>query len=272
MSHGQLSYIINDHLGTPKEVVGGDGSLLWSTDHDTWGTLRSRSGKAAAQIETGDYWTEPTSIEGNTAKAYAPDPDTFFCPIRFQGQWEDAETALYYNRARYYDPISIGYFSPDPIGLHGGTHSHGYVPYPTVWIDPDGYMGVYWFAVRQPDGRCYVGKGDTDRYATSQDYRSGGNAGCCVGRHFDMTDAARAAGMDAGPFSLLVEHVFLNPEFADLGFPGAGPVGGDYYNAQVSSRSLWGRATDAQRNAAIGQAQGILDDFGDEMRAMGCLN
>ncbi|GAA4027321.1 hypothetical protein GCM10022409_09090 [Hymenobacter glaciei] len=26
------------------------------------------------------------------------------CPFRYQGQYEDTETGLYYNRFRYYDP------------------------------------------------------------------------------------------------------------------------------------------------------------------------
>lgn len=39
------------------------------------------------------------------------------CPIRFQGQWEDAESGLYYNRFRYYEPLAGQYASPDPIGL-----------------------------------------------------------------------------------------------------------------------------------------------------------
>jgi hypothetical protein len=29
------------------------------------------------------------------------------CPFRYQGQYEDAETGLYYNRFRYYSPVII---------------------------------------------------------------------------------------------------------------------------------------------------------------------
>jgi RHS repeat-associated protein len=43
------------------------------------------------------------------------------CPFRYQGQYEDAETGLYYNRFRYYDPDSGNYISQDPIGLEGET-------------------------------------------------------------------------------------------------------------------------------------------------------
>ncbi|WP_027392905.1 RHS repeat-associated core domain-containing protein [Aquimarina latercula] len=42
------------------------------------------------------------------------------CPFRYQGQYEDVETGLYYNRMRYYDCNTGTYISQDPIGLDGG--------------------------------------------------------------------------------------------------------------------------------------------------------
>ena len=59
-------------------------------------------------------------------------------PIRFQGQYHDAETGLYYNRFRYYAPDEGCYVQQDPIGLLGGTNIGSYVRSPTVWIDPLG--------------------------------------------------------------------------------------------------------------------------------------
>lgn len=56
----------------------------------------------------------------------------FRCPIRFQGQWEDEETGLYYNRFRYYDPLAAQYVSTDPIRLDGGLRPHAYVGKPTT--------------------------------------------------------------------------------------------------------------------------------------------
>ena len=41
-------------------------------------------------------------------------------PIRFQGQYHDEESGLYYNRYRYYAPKLGRYVSQDPIGLLGG--------------------------------------------------------------------------------------------------------------------------------------------------------
>ena len=62
-------------------------------------------------------------------------------PIRFQGQWQDEETGLYYNRYRYYDPKQGRYITQDPIGLAGGFNSYAYVANPTGWVDPLGLRG-----------------------------------------------------------------------------------------------------------------------------------
>ena len=50
----------------------------------------------------------------------------------------DAESGLYYNRYRYYDPEATQYLSPDPIGLGGGIRPQGYVADPNGWVDPLG--------------------------------------------------------------------------------------------------------------------------------------
>ena len=68
--------ILTDHLGTPNAMLDERGELTWSAEIGAWGDLRS--------------------VEG----------DRFACPFRWPGQYEDAETGLYYNRFRYYDPDS----------------------------------------------------------------------------------------------------------------------------------------------------------------------
>ena len=49
------------------------------------------------------------------------------CDLRYPGQLYDAESGLYYNRYRYYDPELGQYLSSDPIGLAGGIRPQGYV-------------------------------------------------------------------------------------------------------------------------------------------------
>lgn len=123
----QLAYVVTDQLGTPRELVAPDGSILWRTHHAVWGAR------------------------------LAGDPGTT-CPIRFQGQYEDPETGLYYNRFRYYDPTTALYLSPDPIGLLGGLQPHAYVHNPTTWIDPYGLAGC----PKQAQNKVRKGQGPRD--------------------------------------------------------------------------------------------------------------
>lgn len=59
--------------------------------------------------------------------------------FKYQGQYEDAETGLYYNRFRYYDPSTGGYISQDLIGLAGNNPTlYGYVFDSNIEIDPFG--------------------------------------------------------------------------------------------------------------------------------------
>ena len=110
----RLDYVVTDHLGTPREVFSEDGAALrWSAAFTLWGGRRAhlagRNGRDGPERFEDDLDAEPES------KA----PDAAFCPIRFQGQWEDAESGLHDNRFRYYDPQAGSYLSPDPIGLNG---------------------------------------------------------------------------------------------------------------------------------------------------------
>ncbi|WP_318393283.1 RHS repeat-associated core domain-containing protein, partial [Enterobacter sp.] len=60
--------------------------------------------------------------------------------IRLPGQQYDAETGLYYNRHRYYDPAQGRYITQDPIGLEGGINAYAYPLNPVINIDP---LGLY---------------------------------------------------------------------------------------------------------------------------------
>ena len=74
-----------------------------------------------------------------------------FIPFRFQGQYEDEETGLYYNRFRYYSPDDGCYTQQDPIGLAGGNPTiYGYVLNSNIYIDPFG------LATRPNNGMYHV--------------------------------------------------------------------------------------------------------------------
>jgi RHS repeat-associated protein len=58
-------------------------------------------------------------------------------PLRYTGREFDSETALYYYRARYYDPSTGRFLSEDPIGFEGDTNFYRYVfNDPIVESDP----------------------------------------------------------------------------------------------------------------------------------------
>ncbi len=62
--------------------------------------------------------------------------DIDFIPFRFQGQYQDMETGLYYNRFRYYAPEEGMYVSQDPIGLKSGELKiHSFVNDPNIFVD-----------------------------------------------------------------------------------------------------------------------------------------
>lgn len=109
--------IVTDHHGTPKELCDTKGNCVWQAEHELWGKAE---------------------ITAKKSDNYQPLVD---CNLRFQNQWEDEETGLYYNLNRYYDPDSGQYLSTDPIGLEGGLRTHGYVHDPMQWVDPVGLAG-----------------------------------------------------------------------------------------------------------------------------------
>ncbi|MBD8094643.1 RHS domain-containing protein, partial [Pseudomonas fluorescens] len=97
-----------DHLGTPQELTNPEGEIVWSAHYRAYGEI--------ARLDV-------RKIDN---------------PLRFQGQYFDAESGLHYNRHRYYNPDIGRYLTPDPVKLAGGINAYQYVPNPTGWVDPLG--------------------------------------------------------------------------------------------------------------------------------------
>ncbi|MGV6809102.1 MAG: RHS repeat-associated core domain-containing protein [bacterium] len=108
IEQNQFYSIINDHLGTPQELINIYGDIVWQAYYNAWGDIHEQ---------------------------YHNKVD---CPIRFQGQWADDESNLYYNRFRYYDPNNGHYISQDIIGILGQYNIYSYSINPILWIDPLG--------------------------------------------------------------------------------------------------------------------------------------
>ncbi|RZK34721.1 MAG: hypothetical protein EOO61_13110 [Hymenobacter sp.] len=112
----RIDYYSCDHLGTPRELLNETGYLVWSQRFNAWG----RAINSAQQGIIGSVVSKASQ------------------PLRFQGQYEDSETGLSYNRYRYYDPDDGRYLIQDPIGLLAGLNSYSYSANPTGWNDPLG--------------------------------------------------------------------------------------------------------------------------------------
>ncbi|MDE6231916.1 MAG: AHH domain-containing protein, partial [Lachnospiraceae bacterium] len=112
--------IISDYLGTPVEAYDRDGKKVWERELDIYGRVKS----------------DRKDIYGRVEKDVG---EKCFIPFRFQGQYEDEETGLYYNRFRYYSPEDGCYTQQDPIGLEGRNLTlYGYVNDSNICIDPFG--------------------------------------------------------------------------------------------------------------------------------------
>ncbi len=125
--------IITDHLGTPAAMYDAAGAEVWSATIDAYGDLRNLTGHREA------------------------------CPFRWPGQYDDAETGLYYNRFRYYDPAAGAYVSQDLKRLRGGHRLHAYPTDPLTWVDPFALEGC---GTEEEGDLALVRRGESKESAT----------------------------------------------------------------------------------------------------------
>lgn len=144
--------IVTDYLGTPIQMYDEQGEKTWDCTLDVYGKV--------------------ANFEGSSLKE---------CPFRYQGQYEDEETGLYYNRFRYYEPKVGSYLSQDPFKLLGNNPTfYGYVFDTNNWLDPfgldvyelkaasDGWYPVYENGSTDPVAYTKLKKGDTYKIGESQ--------------------------------------------------------------------------------------------------------
>jgi RHS repeat-associated protein len=106
---GKLLWLLTDHLGTVRDLVDSSGTVVNHITYDSFGNVVAQS---------------------------HPEFSTRFL---FAGREFDAQTGLYYDRARYYDPRLGRFLSEDPTGFAAGPNLYRYVHNnPVSRIDPRG--------------------------------------------------------------------------------------------------------------------------------------
>jgi len=106
-----LFFLHTDGRGAPQAVTDQDRSIVWRASTEAYG---------AAQVE---------SLPGSN----------FSLNLRASNQYADAETGWHYNLARYFDPVTGRYLSPDPIGQKGGVNVYAFAAgNPLANVDPLG--------------------------------------------------------------------------------------------------------------------------------------
>ncbi|MCL9667290.1 RHS repeat-associated core domain-containing protein [Rosenbergiella epipactidis] len=109
----KVAWLIADNTGTPLLALNDQGNTVWKGTRDPFAAVVPH---AESQITVN---------------------------LRYAGQYADAETGLYYNGFRYYDPLTGRYLQPDPLGLSGGLNSYTYaLNNPLSYIDPEGQFPI----------------------------------------------------------------------------------------------------------------------------------
>jgi RHS repeat-associated protein len=116
----KVYYLEVDSLNTPRVARDQNGNIVWTWYSDSFGSIQPNQ--------------DPDGNGVNTV-----------INLRFAGQYFDAETGLFYNGNRYYDPKSGRYLQSDPIGLVGGLNTFAYsLNNPLRYTDPQGcYVSRY---------------------------------------------------------------------------------------------------------------------------------
>lgn len=128
-------YFVQDHLGSTRALTDASGNVVESEQYDSFG-----------------------DGAGSTLTRYG-----------YTGRERDADTGLYYYRARWYDPQAGRFLSEDPIGFDGGINLYAYVENnPLNNSDPEGLAPKdRWYGYNNRDfhnwfHRCWKERGDPD--------------------------------------------------------------------------------------------------------------
>jgi RHS repeat-associated protein len=114
-------------IDNPLATVSGGAAAYYLTDH--LGSIVQTTNAAAQVTATRRYDLFGNLLVGGATSGYA-----------FTGREWDAETGLYYYRARYYEPALGRFISADSAGFVDGPNLYAYVlNTPTKYVDPSGH-------------------------------------------------------------------------------------------------------------------------------------
>jgi RHS repeat-associated protein len=121
---GKAYFYVHDHLRAASELIDEQGNIVWAPRRSAWGEV----------VDGGDHG------DGSVTS-----------PFRLLGHYHDDETGFSHTLFRYFDPSTVRWLSPDPIGLRGGRNLAAYNGSPVVHVDPIGQ-------------RCIIGNPAYDGY------------------------------------------------------------------------------------------------------------
>lgn len=110
------------------------------------GWVQPSNGGVHVNLVSGPMGTEPNAytgavVEGYEYQRYQTGAQPFWTPLRFPGHYYDAETDLFENWNRYYDPSIGRYLQPEPLLAEGPfalpTYSYA-MNNPLGFVDPSG--------------------------------------------------------------------------------------------------------------------------------------
>ena len=118
----------------------------------------TRAGKVTTMTQDGKtVWTDPAAREPQVLRQVSLSLASVHQPLRYVGQYQDDESGLAYHGARYFDPRSGRFLSPDPEGIADAISG---VPAPLLldlyayaggqpdeFFDPDGAARIRYFAI-----------------------------------------------------------------------------------------------------------------------------
>src|SRR5262249_15683806 len=108
-------YSQGENIDEPLAMLRGGTTSYYHADGLGSITSLSNSAGAVAQTYTFDSFGKQTGSSGSLTN-----------PFQYTGREFDAETGLYYNRARFYDPANGRFLGEDPLG-YGGDGTNFYV-------------------------------------------------------------------------------------------------------------------------------------------------